>query len=275
MADFEHLHVGTQDEGQLITLRFDHGKANEMGRACVAELARLVDLLEQEPARALITSSTRHTRSGTAVFSAGADVRERQDWDESSVLLHVRGQRRALQRLARAPVFHVCIVDGLALGWGTEFTLAADYVIAGPSARFGLPETGLGIIPGAGGTAHLATRIGAGHALRLGMTGELIDAEEALRIGLVHEHWPSAEDAMERALALVRRCASRSPTAVATYKAALRAGLGASSDEREYLEGRAYEHCVACGEAAQGRQAFQALARGELVGWGPRKPFEG
>ena len=274
MHDFEHLHVSTEDQGGLVQLRFDHGKANEMGRAHVTELARLVDLLEQGTFQALISSSQRHTRSGTPVFSAGADVRERRDWDESSVLLHVRGQRRTLQRLARAPVFHVCVVDGLALGWGTEFTLSADYVIAGPGARFGLPETGLGIVPGAGGTAHLASRIGVGQALRMGMTGELVDARQAAEIGLVHERCDSAEDAMDRALALVRRAMGRSPTAVAAYKVAVRAGLGLSSSERDALEGRAYEHCVATGEAAHGRQAFEALARGELVGWGPRKPFE-
>jgi enoyl-CoA hydratase len=275
MDGYEHLHIDTTDDGALLHLRFDHGKANEMGRAQVAELARLVALLERGPVRALVSWSDRATASGTRVFSAGADVRERRDWDEPSVLLHVRGQRRTLRRLALAPVFHACVIDGLALGWGTEFALSADYVIAGPNARFGLPETGLGIVPGAGGTAHLATRVGTGQALRLGMTGEIIDADEALRIGLVHERCDSAQEAMERALALARRAASRSHTAVAAYKAAVRGGLGLPGDERDGLEERAYEHCVRTGEAARGRQAFEALARGELIPWGPREPFEG
>jgi enoyl-CoA hydratase/carnithine racemase len=270
-----HLHIDTLDEGALLRLRFHHGKANEMGRAHVAELARLVERLEQGPTRALVSWSDRSTASGTRVFSAGADVRERRDWDESSVLLHVRGQRRTLRRLAAAPVFHACVVDGLALGWGTEFALSADYVIAGPYARFGLPETGLGIVPGAGGTAHLAARVGPGHALRMGMTGEVISAREALRIGLVHEVCDSAEVAMDRALELARRATARSHTAVAAYKAAVRTGLGLDDDDRDGLEGRAYEHCVRTGEAARGRQAFDALARGELVPWGPREPFEG
>jgi len=271
MESFEHLHVTTDHQGHLVRLRFEHGKANEMGRAHVAELARLVDALENSDARAMISHSQRITRSGTLVFSAGADVHERRDWDEGSVLLHVRGQRRTLQRLALAPLFHVCVVDGLALGWGTEFCLTADYIIASPKARFGLPETGLGIVPGAGGTAQLASRVGLGHALRMGMTGELIDAEEALRVGLVHELCDSADDAMERAQALAQRCMSRSPTAVAAYKDAVRAGVGLSDDERESQESRAYEHCVTCGEAARGRQAFEALKSGELLDWGPRR----
>ncbi len=275
MEGFEHLHLSSEQGGRLLHLRFDHGKANEMGRAQVAELARLVDQLRQGDARAMISSSQRRTRSGTPVFSAGADVRERREWDESSVLLHVRGQRSTLQRLARAPLLHICVVDGLALGWGTEFALCADYVIAGPDARFGLPETGLGIVPGAGGTAGLAERIGLGQALRLGMTGELVDSHEALRIGLVHERCDSAARAMERATALAMRCLTRSPTAVAAYKAAVRGGQGAPADHRSSLEGRAYEHCVTTGEAARGREAFEALARGELLEWGPREPFEG
>ncbi len=275
MEGFEHLQLSSEHDGRLVRLRFDHGKANEMGRAQVAELARLVDRLIQSDARAVISSSQRRTRSGTPVFSAGADVRERRSWDESSVLLHVRGQRSTLQRLARIPQLHICVVNGLALGWGTEFTLSADYVIAGPEARFGLPETGLGIVPGAGGTAGLAERIGLGHALRLGMTGELVDAQEALRIGLVHERCDSEQEAMERAVALAGRCLSRSPTAVAAFKAAVRGGQGVAADQRASLEGRAYEHCVTTGEATRGREAFEALARGELLDWGPREPFEG
>ncbi len=268
------LKITEEEGGALLSLRFDHGKANEMGSVQMAELARLVDQLEDGRARALVSSSDRHTASGTPVFSAGADVTERRAWDEARVLLHVRGQRRTLGRLALAPLLHVCVVDGLALGWGTEFTLTADYVIASPRARFGLPETGLGIVPGAGGTARLADRIGSAHALRMGMTGELIDAREALRIGLVHELVPTPAAAMERALGLARRCLGRSHTAVAAYKAAVRAGQGLTPDDRDTLEGRAYEHCVRAGEATLGRQAFEAMRRGEQVSWGDYDPFD-
>lgn len=268
------LKLSIERDGALLRLCFDHGKANEMGSAQMNELTHLVDLLEGGGARALISSSQRSTASGTPVFSAGADVTERRGWDEARVLLHVRGQRRTLQRLALAPVFHACVVDGLALGWGTEFTLCADYVLASPRARFGLPETGLGIVPGAGGTAGLADRIGQAQALRMGMTGELIDAQEALRIGLVHELLPSAEGAIERANDLAQRCLERSPTAMAAFKASVLRGRGLSADKRASLEGRAYEHCVRAGEAAIGRQAFEALRRGASVRWGPYRPVE-
>ena len=81
-------------------------------------------------------------------------------------------------------MFHGVVAHGVALGWGTEFMLTADWRIAVDNAVFGLPETGLGIVPGAGGTAELWAEIGVGQALKMGMTGERIDASEAKRIGL-------------------------------------------------------------------------------------------
>jgi enoyl-CoA hydratase/carnithine racemase len=114
----------------------------------------------------------------------------------------------------------VVVVGGVAFGWGTELTLAADYVIATDGARFSLPETGLGILPGAGGSTELQRRIGPAHALRLGMTGEVIDADEALRIGLVQERRATVDLALVRAFALARQAAPRSPTALAAVKEA-------------------------------------------------------
>jgi len=270
---FEHLGVRVEAEGRLLQLDLDHGKANEIGRAQLAELARLAALLEAGEVRALVSGSRRVTAQGTAVFCAGADVTERRGWDDERILEHVREQRRIMRRLAEAPVLHVCAVDGLALGWGTELVLASDYAVAGPRARFGLPETGLGIVPGAGGTARLAQRVGLGQALRLGICGELCDAAEALRIGLVHELCPSGEAARARALVLAERCLGRSPTAIAAFKAAVRAGNGLPEDAREALEERAYEHCVRSGDAARGRDGFEAIRQGRAVAWGPRVPF--
>ncbi|MFH1469887.1 MAG: enoyl-CoA hydratase/isomerase family protein, partial [Pseudomonadota bacterium] len=214
------LHLRSEHDGRVLVLTLDHGKANEVGQAWIAGLADLVARLEAGEARALVTTSARVTAGGHPVFSAGADVVERHGWEEARVLAHVHTQREVMGRLARAPVLHLCVVDGLALGWGLELCLCADYLLVGPQARFGLPETGLGIVPGAGGTAHLAHRVGTAQALRLGMAGELIDAAEALRIGLAHEACESGVAGLVRALGLAQRVAGRSPTAVAAFKAA-------------------------------------------------------
>lgn len=260
-------------DGAVAHLSFEHGKANEMGRAELRDFRALAEWLEGAPVRALVSTSFRKSPKGTPIFIAGANVTERHGWSPDEVKSHVRFQRETLSRLRQVPVLHVVVVDGVAFGWGTEYLLAADYRIAGPQARFGLPETGLGILPGAGGTSELARLIGPNQALRLGLTGETIHAQEAARIGLVDEAAESFDAAMARALALVDRVLLRSPTAMAAYKRALLAGLGRGYLERAELEARAYEHCVDSGEAAVGRAHFDAIRAGEGARWGAFHPW--
>lgn len=267
------LHV--QATPPVATLELNHGKANEMGRAQLDELDALTARLSQDDrVRALITFSQRRNAKGTPLFISGANVTEREGWSRDAVAAHVRYQRAVLQRLRFAPLFHVGVINGVALGWGTEFLITCDYRIAVREAVFGLPETGLGILPGAGGSAELASLIGLPQALRLGMTGERIDAAEALRIGLVQEVVDTVELGLERAQQLAALVARRSPTAVAAFKAASLGAIGRSAEDRAELEARAYELCLDSGEAAIGRQCFAAILSGAEVQWGPRRLLE-
>jgi enoyl-CoA hydratase/carnithine racemase len=258
----------------ILHINLNHGRVNEMGSTELRDWEMLTAYLQDSAARALVTTSDKTTRSGKSIFVAGANVTERADWSVDQIKAHVRWQRSTLAALRHAPVFHVVVVDGLALGWGTEFMIAADYRIATPNARFALPETGIGILPGAGGTSELSRIIGPPQALRLGMTGEQIDAHEALRIGLVDELAPSAEAAQERAMALAGMAAKRSPTAVGAFKHGLLASLSLDEASRQELEARAYELCVDTGEATIGRENFKAITSGETVVWGPRTPLD-
>lgn len=265
----QSLHLTT--DGSVARLRFDHGKANEIGTRELEDLETLTAWLHEDPSIcALISGSTRVSRSGTPIFVAGANVTERAGWEEARVKAHVRHQRQVLARLRQVPVLHVGVVAGVAFGWGTEFLLSCDYVLAVEGARFALPETGLGILPGAGGTSELQRRIGPAHALRLGLTGEAISAAEAVRIGLAQELHPTPEAAEARAAALASAAATRSPTANAAFKAALLAGQGLDYASRAELEALAYERCVDAGEAAIGRARFAAGAEGAPA-WGPRR----
>lgn len=259
----------TNAEGTIVTLEFDHGRANEMGSAQLEALAAITETLEGGQVRAMITVSRRVSRKGTPLFVAGADVTERADWDDDRVKAHVRFQRSVLARLRRAPVFHVAVVHGVALGWGTEYLLTADYTVATPTARFGLPETGLGIVPGAGGTSELWARLGVAHTLRLGMTGEHIDATEALRIGLVQEVVDDLDAGLARAQALGEAVARRSPTAVAAFKQGVLDSVGEPLPNRTTNEDTAYTRCVDTGDAAVGRAHFKAIVDGQSVPWGP------
>jgi enoyl-CoA hydratase/carnithine racemase len=250
---------------------FDHGKANEMGAAQLEAFEALCELVEGEPSvRTILTTSHRVTSSGKAIFIAGANVTEREGWDDARVKAHVLRQRALMRRLSRLPAFHVVVVGGVTLGWGTEYLLVADYVIGARGATFALPETGLGILPGARGTAELALRIGPAQALRLGITGEIIDAEEAARIGLANELAEHLGVGLARAHRMAVAVAKRSPTAVVSFKDALLDGLGRPEGERLALERAAYENCVDSGEAARGRAAFAAIRAGDAPAWGPR-----
>ncbi|MEQ1504318.1 MAG: enoyl-CoA hydratase/isomerase family protein [Myxococcota bacterium] len=272
MDRFAHLKVTIEDGGRRWTLELDHGKANEIGSAQLVELETLAAALEADPlVVSLITFSRRKTSKGTPIFVAGANVTERVGWEPDRVKAHVAWQRSVLARLRRAPVLHVAVVDGIALGWGTEFLLTADWRIAADGAVFGLPETGLGILPGAGGTSELWTEIGVGHALRLGMTGERVGADEALRIGLVHERVPTVDAGLARAIGLCELAARKSPTAIARFKRGVLASVGQTAEERTEIEARAYAACVDAGEAAIGRENFDAIAAGRTPPWGPRR----
>ena len=185
-ASFSSLKVSQPTSPHIVELELDHGKTNEMGRAQLSEIDKLAGWLHDAgDVRALITYSRKTSGKGTPIFQAGANVAERVGWGDDEVKRHVRWQREVLMSLRRVPLFHIIVVQGVAFGWGCEYTLCGDWVIATDAARFALPETGLGIVPGAGGTSEMFERIGSAHTLRLGMTGETIGPAEALRIGLV------------------------------------------------------------------------------------------
>ena len=268
-TSYTALHVSLSDDRRVANLRFEHGKANEVGTQVLRELERLVHDLERDPdVVALITTSTRVSSRGTPLFVAGANVTERAGWTDEQVMDHVRWQRAVLRSLRFAPVFHVVVVGGVALGWGTEYLLTADWRIATPGAVFGLPETGLGILPGAGGTAELWSHIGVAQTLRLGMTGERIGPDEARDIGLVQELAADHASGMQRAHALAARVAKASPTAIASYKHAVLEAVGSDPTRRDALEAQAYERCVRSGEAAIGRENFSAIREGGRPPWG-------
>jgi enoyl-CoA hydratase/carnithine racemase len=264
------LHPRHDADRQLLILELDHGKANEMGTEQLAAFEALCALLESGSGRSitcLCTTSRRVSSSGKPIFIAGANVTERVGWDDARVKAHVIRQRKLMQRLRRLPLFNVALSTGVTLGWGTEYMLTADYPMATAAASFALPETGLGIIPGARGTAELASLIGPAQALRLGCIGETIDAREAERIGLVAELVPDLDAGLARVEAFAEALRRRSPLAMSSFKAALLDGLGRSEPERIAFEEAAYERCVDLGDAAVGRMAFAEIRDGKTPAW--------
>ncbi|HEX8906812.1 MAG TPA: enoyl-CoA hydratase-related protein, partial [Longimicrobiaceae bacterium] len=130
--------------------------------------------------------------------------------------------RTVFAEIAAYPKPVIAMVNGFCLGGGCELALACDFRVASETAKLGQPEVNLGIIPGGGGTQRLPRVVGTGQAMRLVLSGEIIDAAEALRIGLVDLVHPAAE-LRERTLELARRIAEKSPVALRMAKTAIRA----------------------------------------------------
>ncbi len=161
--------------------------------------------------------------AGARGFCAGADIKERRG-SESSVQVRRRMQKsRWIEALDRTEKPVIAAVHGYCMGGGMELALACDLRFAAPDAVFALPETGLGLIPGGGGTQRLGLIVGPGRALDLLLTGDRIDAQRALSVGLVTRVADSVESLQEQVTALAERIALKPPTATLFVKQAARA----------------------------------------------------
>ncbi|KAG8149730.1 enoyl-CoA hydratase-related protein [Burkholderia catarinensis] len=195
------------------------------------------------------------TGSGDRAFIAGADISELA----AATPVEAEQQARAGQALLNLvenlgkPV--IAAVNGLALGGGCETALACTIRLASPAARFGQPEIKLGLIPGFGGTQRLARLVGKGVALQLILTGEMISADDALRIGLVNEIVEPA-NLIGRAEAILAQIDANAPLAVGHAITAVNRGLDGSLAEGLALEAALFGLCAATEDKAEGTKAF-------------------
>lgn len=203
------------------------------------------------------------TGAGEKAFVAGADIRE----------IRERGKREALEAINQElfmavenfPFPVIAAVGGYALGGGFELALACDLRVAAEEACFGFPETGLGIIPAAGGTQRLPRHIGWGKAKELVLTGEIIDAREAERLGLVSKVVPRAE-LMAAARALAEKILSRGPLAVRLAKLTLNVSARAGLDAGLQVERLAQTVLFESKDKLEGTTAFLEKRKPEFKG---------
>ena len=237
-------------EQSVLEIVLNRPPANALGRALINGLNTALDAADALPAKVIVVSSAL-----PGFFAAGADIKHMASVDAELFAAYGDAVRAALERLANHPALSVAAVDGLALGGGLELAMACSLRIAGSSARLGLPEVKLGLIPGAGGTQRLPRLVGRGRALDIMLTGREVDAEEALRIGLVDRLVP-AGTAAAAARELARElCAASSPaqravvrTVDAAYDRPLAAGLRYEAEQVQEVFER--------GEAVEGIRAF-------------------
>jgi len=204
------------------------------------------------------------TGAGDKAFVAGADIAE---FEDRTTVEQWRAMKSAtiFDAVERCPKPVIAAVNGFCLGGGMELALACDIRIASTAAKFGQPEVNLGIIPGGGGTQRLPRIVGLGAALRLILTGDLIGADEALRLGLVEEV-VEPNELRDRALALAETIASKSPVAVAAAKEATRAALSLPLDDGLKLETALFQVCFASDDRAEGVRAFLEKRSAQFTG---------
>lgn len=256
--------------GEVAVLTMDRPKAkNAIGRQLLESLRSELLAVAAAPVakrpRAVVLRS-----AVAATFCAGADLRERRTMTPDEARKFVDTLRDTFTLLADLPVPTVATVDGYALGGGFEMALACDAVVAGSGAVFGLPETGLGIIPGAGGTQRLARRVGVMRAKEMVLTGRRFGAQEALDAGVATEAaigGTGSECADAAAMALAERIARHSaPLAAAAAKRAIDGGAELEISEGFELERECYETLLGTEDRLEALAAFAEKRRPEFQG---------
>lgn len=257
---FEHLRFDLQDGVAVITI--DRQEAlNALDQDVLAELALAFDVAETDAeVRALVV-----TGAGRA-FVAGADIAELQRLSDAFAGREaaLMGQE-VMNSLAAMPFPTIAAVNGFALGGGLELALACHIRLASENAKFGLPEVKLGIIPGYGGTVRLPRLVGKGRALEMILTGDMIDAQEAHRIGLVNRVVPQAE-LLDAARELASKIMANGPVAVALALEAVENGLTATVEEAQRFESNLFGLLASTSDMREGMGAFLEKRKANFTG---------
>lgn len=240
----------TRDES-LATVRLNRpDKRNALNATMRAELIDALDrLAEDDHIKVVIL-----TGSGERAFVAGADVAEFADRSVDQQREHTYG-RRVYEVVSDFPKPTIAAIHGYCLGGGSELALACDLRVASRSARFAQAEICVGLIPGAGGTQRITRFAGYGQALRIALSGEMIDGAEAYRIGLVEflvedgEHLKAARD-------LAARIARWSPSSLRLVKRAIRAAMEAPVSEGLTMERELFLAAFGSDDGREGVRAF-------------------
>ncbi|MFD1039824.1 enoyl-CoA hydratase/isomerase family protein [Virgibacillus byunsanensis] len=245
----------------ISTLTIDHPPLNVLTDELLNELDSAIDaVLGYDACRVLIIRA-----KGEKAFVAGADINQFSTLDEVSGKNLVEKGKMIFDKLAGAPFPVICAINGLALGGGLELALACDIRIAEQKAKMGFPETGLGVLPGYGGTQRLPRLISVGKAKELIFSGVIISAEEAYENGLV-EKVVSNGESLKESLVLAEKIAGKAPIAVSKAKATIDRGFAVSLAEGQEIETRSFVDLCQTEDLKEGVNAFGEKRRAVFIG---------
>lgn len=251
-----------EQEGRVAILTINRpDKLNALNASVIGELADAAGRVEADAdVRGVLL-----TGAGTKAFVAGADIAELAGQSPFEGKQRSMAGQQMMRRLERCGKPVIAAVNGFALGGGCELAMACHLRIASETARFGQPEVKLGLAPGYGGTVRLPRLVGKGRALELLLTGAMIDAQEAWRIGLVNRVVP-AERLLAEADVLLREILDQGPLAVRSVLECVEVGSDLSVDEGLLLEATHFGLLSASADMREGTAAFLAKRKASFTG---------
>jgi enoyl-CoA hydratase len=256
--EFSTIIFEKQENFAIITLNRPD-KLNALNNQLFTELDQIITEIEKDAGiKAVILSG-----SGEKAFAAGADITELHECDARIGKLFSEFGSGVMARLENLSIPVIAAVNGFALGGGCELTLACHIRYASNNAKFGQPEVNLGIIPGYGGTQRLPKIIGKARAMELILTGDLIGADEAYRIGLVNKVFEQSE-LMTKTIELVNKMLSKGTLALSAAVDAINASEMLSPKEGLDYESRLFGRTCGTNDFKEGTLAFIEKTQSEF-----------
>ena len=249
MNSFENILTSVDNKVMTITMNRP-ASLNALNAQTINELGQAIDLANNKSDVAGIVI----TGAGEKAFVAGADISEIASLNDVNGRSFAEAGQNVFENIENCEKPVIAAVNGFALGGGCELAMACHIRIATSNAKFGQPEVNLGLIPGFGGTQRLTKLVGQGRALELMMTGDLINADEAHRIGLVNHVVTDSKALEEKVEAIMSKIILKAPLAVGLIISCVNAAI---SEENGYqVEANAFAHCCQTEDKEEGTKAF-------------------
>ncbi|MBX2844837.1 MAG: enoyl-CoA hydratase/isomerase family protein [Saprospiraceae bacterium] len=247
-------------DGVLVVTLNRASKLNALNRSLVSELGEVVHKLNFEAdCRGLII-----TGAGEKAFAAGADISEFANYSGDEAALMARRGHEVFNEIENSAKPVIAAINGFALGGGLELAMACHLRICSANAKFGQPEASLGLIPGYGGTQRLVQLIGKGKAMEILLTGDMLSAPDAHRLGLVNQV-VEQETLMDTAFEMMNKILSKGPVAIAKTIEAVNAYFDTKANGFEE-EIKGFAHCFDTNDFKEGTNAFLEKRKPEFKG---------